>query len=381
MRKTFFHFFISSLISLSAIAAPSKKVIHLTHPTVIDGIPVKAGDIEIFIPNGELAYGVLSQEHIVQTLLFPSDTELRMKEPHTLESVVLPKAEVIWLLNIPFRDSSTITFQYDSNRNRFKGLVAKSPTQFTNFPTGQINPAILENDVSVQCSQYSGPHFSSVRWFCDFSVTLEQSQNQNFGIQTVQLPEKSTLHFDKWGMNVLKLPQDSILLGLPVSHLKPIRINRWTSSGPSVIVGMTLSEDSEYDGLPLSKTGEVEFYDPDSSGLSKVSSFVPSTDTVLKAASQPVTIKALTRGHLNRDQSIRYAALATEQVIEGILFPKDALVFFGSSASSRISSVGLFPKSRATIDGITYINDMGAGTLFLDFDQSGKVYQVRKVNP
>jgi hypothetical protein len=377
--QTLFTFLVLNLISLNAFAVLPTKVIHLAQPAVIDGIPVKAGDIEVFVPNEELARGVLSQAHVVQTLPLSAETELFMKEPRKLEKVTLPKAPVNWLLHVPFRDSATLTFRYDGKWNRFEGVLVKSPSQIPGFPTGQINPAILENDTFARCDQYNGPG-SSLNWSCRFSVTLAQALDQNFGSQKLRLPEKSTIGFTSWGMDTLKLHEDAVLLGLPVSHLKAIRINRWVAGGPFVIVGLTLSEDAEYDGLSLSQTGEVEFYEPNGSGFSRVSAFVPSKEVTLWAANQPVTIKALARAYLNRDRSIRYARLAMDQTIQGILFPKNALVFFGTSDTSAVSSIGLFKSTRITIDGITYINDMGEGTLFLDINASGKVYRVRKVN-
>lgn len=378
MQKSYALFLIG-FISFNAFATPEKKVVHLAAPAVVDGVPVKAGDIEVFIPNGELALGVLSEDHVVQTVPLPAGSELRMLEPHKLDSVLLPDTNVNQILDVPFRGLATLRFRYDKLWNRLEGLVVQSPTKLPEFPTGQINPAILENDVTAKCSQYSGPH-SSQRWSCEYAVTLGQVETQNFGTQNVDLPAKSTLHFSKWGMNTLELAQDTTLLGLPVSHSKPIRINRWTQGALSSIVGLTLSQDAEYDGLSLSKTGEVEFFEADANAHSRVSNFTSATVHDLAAAGQTVAIAALSRVHLNRDHSLHYGILAKDQIIQKIRFPGEAIIFFGTNALSPVSSAGLRKGSRVTVDGVTYINDIGEGTLFLDFNDAGKVYRVRKVN-
>jgi len=180
------------------------------------------------------------------------------------------------------------------------------------------------------------------------------------------------------GLDLAGVGQDDELLGLPISAATPIRVNKWRTDGPPAIVEVRLSRDAVYQGIPLSNFEPVDFYDADNQGVAKLESFAPQGDLIVPAAGQKVVVAPLKLVHLNRDGSLRYGFLATDQMIQGILFPENAIIFFGDTANDPVSSVGLAPGTAVRIDGVTYDSSIDQRTLFLDFDAHGKVVRVRQ---
>src|SRR5580658_819772 len=110
-------------------ATYARKIIHLSAPGIIGGIPVQAGDVEVFDPGEELAHGVLAQDFPLQGLSLPAGSELTMESPGHLADTKLAKGAVHWIVGSPFPSEGELKFGYTQYWEQLRGLLASNPAQ------------------------------------------------------------------------------------------------------------------------------------------------------------------------------------------------------------------------------------------------------------
>jgi hypothetical protein len=356
---------------------PTRRTIVLQADSVIGGIPVRAGSVDIFQPGDELAAGTLAGPARITGLDLTAGITVDLEEPGRLRSLKLPTEQpVVTIAGAPFRGGAQLSLTYGPYLVNLRGRLVRHPEKIPGFPSGDLNPEAFNNDVSANCTGMLDELERPKNYFCSYSLVLTKPLEQRFGTQKVTLPGGARLSFREYGLEQIQLASDDTLLGLPVSAAAPIRCNRYVAGGPVGIVSLTLADDADYQGQPLKGGTEVDFYDADANGVSAISSFYPRTNSVLGGGGQRIVVEAGGYTRVNRDGSLLYAALGADQVVHGISIPKGSVVFFGDHLNSNIESIGLQAFTKIVVNGVTYGDSIGHG-LFVDFDANEKVIRVR----
>ncbi len=376
-----FFFVAMILLAGSNLRAESSSIstVHLNSPTVIGGIPVAAGDIQVFLPAYVLQHGVLSAGATIQGLNFTTGTELLFADPGELETANLPNGQTQTIAGQPFHESSPLNFSYDQYWQKFQGSLVYHPNEVAGFPTVDLAKDVFENNVLANCERYIDPTAANTYgdWFCTYGVTLSEPISQTLSTETFTLPEGTAISFTKWGISSFTFPSDTLLLGFPVAGGTPVQVNRYTTGSPQSIWRLTLANDVTFQGIPISRTDVVELFGADSNGVPELASCTPMQTISLPADGQQIELAAFKQVQLNSDGSLAYGTITGPQEIQGILFPENSLLFFRGGNNGTLYSAGLQTGSSVIINGVSYFAEDGK-TLFLDFDETGKVIQVRE---
>ena len=121
----------------TANAAPLTRVhIHLDKDSTIDGIALRAGDAEIFVPGGRFAAGTLAEATTLMKLDLPADAQVRMETPDRVDNFKLPRNDSAYVIaNAPIRPGSSVYVQYSEYYARFHAELVDNPLNYQSMST------------------------------------------------------------------------------------------------------------------------------------------------------------------------------------------------------------------------------------------------------